>query len=162
MNELEDLHGGSVVTYDYVRFFVPGDAKTSGSKRAFINPKTGKPIITAANPAQKKWADAVKWKAMQVFERRIPFTGPLYLELVFVRARPKGHFGTGKNEGILKEWAKDLLPEPKPDSLKLARNVEDALTKIIYIDDSQICKHEIEKVYGLKPGVDITVRKLKP
>lgn len=150
------------VTGEYVRFFVPGDAKTSGSKRAFINPKTGKPIITAANPKQKKWFDAVKWKAMQEFAQRIPFDGPLCLDMVFVRARPKGHFGTGKNEGVLKPWAKDLMPTTKPDTLKLGRCVEDSLSKIIYIDDSQVVEHHIRKIYGVKPGVDVFVRKLKP
>ena len=154
MSIIEDL--------EYVKFFVPGDAKTSGSKRAFINPKTNRPIVTAANPAQKKWQDAVKWKAMQIFERRIPFEGPLCLDMVFVRARPKGHYGTGKNEGAMKEWAKDLFPTTKPDLLKLGRAVEDAMSKIIYIDDSQIVEEHIKKIYGVKPGVDIIVRKLKP
>lgn len=163
MNEVrDDLRGGSVVTGEYVRFFVPGDAKTSGSKRAFINPKTGRPIVTAANPLQKGWQDAVKWRAMEVFAWRNPLEGPLCLDMVFVRARPKGHFGTGRNEGVLKEWAKDLFPTTKPDALKLGRAVEDALTKIIYIDDSQNVEVHAKKIYGPKPGVDIIVRKLKP
>jgi len=151
-----------LVTGDYVRFFVPGDAQTSGSKRAFVNPKTGRAMIVPASKKQRPWQDAVKWAAMQAFIRQNPFEGPLCLDLVFVRSRPKGHYGTGKNEGVLKDWAKELFPTTKPDLLKLGRAVEDAMSKIIYIDDSQIVEESIKKIYGPKPGVDILVRKLKP
>ncbi len=157
MNDNTDL-----LTGEYVRFFVAGAAQTSGSKKAFYNKKLGRSMIVPDSKKQKPWQDAVKWRAMQVFERQNPFEGPLALDMVFVRARPKGHYGTGKNEGILKEWAKDLLPTTKPDALKLGRAVEDALTKIIYIDDSQNVDVHAKKIYGPKPGVDIIVRKLKP
>lgn len=146
---------------DHIRFFVPGHAKSSGSKRAFQNPNTGKMIVTAANPKQKQWQEAVKWMAMQIWERRIPWDGPIALELVFMRPRPKAHFGTGAKANILKDFAATAQPTTKPDSLKLARAVEDALSGIIYIDDSQIVRHEISKVYGVKPGVDIVVRRFK-
>ena len=157
MNDNTDL-----LTGDYVRFFVPGAAQTSGSKKAFYNKKLGRSMIVPASKKQKPWSDAVKWKAMQIFQRRNPFEGPLCLDMIFVRARPKGHYGTGRNEGVLKAWAEDLLPTTKPDTLKLGRCVEDALSKIIYIDDSQVVEHHIRKIYGPKPGVDVCVRKLKP
>ena len=147
---------------EYVHFFVPGDAQTSGSKRAFVNKKTGRAMIVPASKKQKPWQDAVRWAAMEAFARRNPFEGPIGLDMVFVRARPKGHYGTGRNEGVLKDWAEDRYPTTKPDLLKLGRAVEDAMTKIIYIDDSQIVEESIKKVYGVKPGVDIIVRKLKP
>jgi crossover junction endodeoxyribonuclease RusA len=146
---------------DHIQFFVAGHAKSSGSKRAFVNPKTGKMIVTAANPKQKQWQEAVKWMAMQIWERRIPWDGPIALELAFIRPRPKAHFGTGNKGATLKDFAATAQPTTKPDSLKLARAVEDALSGIIYIDDSQIVRHEISKVFGDKPGVAIIVRKFK-
>lgn len=143
-----------------IEFFVAGFAKTSGSKRAFKNPKTEKIIVTADNPKQKKWQDAVKWQAMQAWQRRVPWTGPLCLTMTFVRHRPKGHFGSGRNEGVLKDSARATLPETRPDELKLGRAVEDAMSGIIYLDDAQICEHHIRKVYGNKPGVHILLSKI--
>jgi len=143
-----------------LHFFVPGNARTSGSKTAFINSKTGKPIITSANPKQKDWQQGVKWAAMQEFNRQIPWDGPVMLTMMFVRVRPKGHFGTGRNSGVLKEWAKELQPTGKPDSLKLGRAVEDAMSGIVFVDDAQIVEHHIRKIYGDKPGVDVRVTKL--
>jgi len=151
----------ATVTADYIRFFVPGLAKTSGSKRAFKNPKTDKIIVTAANPKQKAWQQAVKWVAMQLCNRMILWDDPLCLTLTFIRLRPKGHYGTGRNEGVMKDWARSLLPTSKPDGLKLGRCVEDALSGIIYCDDSQIVEHHIRKIYGDKPGVEVMVSKIK-
>lgn len=141
-----------------LHFFVPGIAKTSGSKRAFVNPKTGKPIVTADNPKQKGWQDGVKWAAMQTFNRQVPWAGPICLTMTFVRLRPKGHFGSGRNEGVLKDWARELTPTRKPDCLKLGRAVEDAMTGIIYKDDSQVIEIHVRKMYGDKPGVDVIVK----
>lgn len=150
-----------IITADCIKFFVPGLAKTSGSKRAFKNPKTDKIIVTAANPKQKKWQDACKWMAMQLCGRMIPWDGPLILSMVFIRQRPRNHFGTGRNEGVMKDWAGSLMPTSKPDSLKLGRAVEDALKGIIYNDDSQICRHVIDKKFGANPGVEVTIAKYK-
>jgi Holliday junction resolvase RusA-like endonuclease len=143
-----------------LHFFVAGLAKTSGSKRAFVNPKTGKPIVTSANPKQKDWQQGVKWAAMQAFERNVPWEGPVMLTMVFVRLRPKGHYGTGRNASLLKDWAVDLQPTGKPDSLKLGRAVEDAMSGIVFGDDAQIVEHHIRKVFGDKPGVDIRLVRL--
>ena len=143
-----------------LHFFVAGKAKTSGSKRAFFNPKTGKALVVAASAKQKPWQDGVKWAAMEAFARQIPWEGPIVLLLVFVRARPKGHYGSGKNKDILKDWAIDLRPTGKPDVLKLGRAVEDAMNGIVYQDDSQIVEEHLSKVYGDKPGVDVHALKL--
>jgi len=139
---------------------VPGEAQSSGSKRGFYNKKLGRVLMVPASKKQKPWQDMVKFVAMNEFAKRIPFDGPLDMSLVFVRMRPKGHYGTGRNEGVLKDWAKDLKPTGKPDSLKLGRAVEDALKGIIYGDDAQIVHHDITKLYGPKPGVDVCVRQL--
>jgi Holliday junction resolvase RusA-like endonuclease len=143
-----------------LHFFVSGIAKTSGSKTAFINKKTGKPIITSANKGQKSWQQAVKWEAMRIFERQIPWDGPIFLSMTFVRFRPKGHYGTGRNANAVKESKKDAKPTSKPDLLKLGRAVEDAMSGIVYLDDSQIVQETLEKRYGDKPGVDIIIEKI--
>lgn len=145
-------------------FFVPGEAKTAGSKKAFMNPKTHKIIVTHDNPKTKTWMDSVKWFAMKNFGRPCLLLGPIELIFVFYRDRPQGHFGSGKNAGVLKSSFVNAMPVSKPDSLKLGRAVEDALTGIIYKDDSQVCHHDIRKVYcsgNEKPGVKIIIREIE-
>ena len=144
-----------------INFFVPGMAKTSGSKRSFYNKKTGKTIITADNPKQKDWQAAVSLFAKQEIGEQAPWPGPLAATMIFVRARPKGHFGTGRNEGVLKSWAVKKHPTGKPDVLKLGRAVEDAMNGIVFIDDSQIVIEQLEKRYGDMPGVFISIKKVK-
>ncbi len=145
---------------DTINFFVPGIARTSGSKRSFINPNTGKPIITAANPKQKDWQASVGLFAKNKFGEEVPWDGPLIATMEFIRLRPKGHYGTGRNDGVLKDWAISKRPTGKPDVLKLGRAVEDAMNGVIYIDDSQIVEEHLSKVYGDTPGVDITITKI--
>ena len=156
---------------------MPGKPATSGSKKVFPK-RDGKGFIVAPdNERQKNWQAAIREAAsekVKVLTRYVgippdnwityPLICTIKLKCVFIIARPKGHFGTGKNANKLKSSAPDY-PAVKPDSLKLARAVEDALNGIIYRDDSQICKHEIEKVYAdqLNPviGVRIFISRLQ-
>jgi len=80
--------------------------------------------------------------------------------MVFVLNRPKAHYGTGKNARMLKPSA-PTEPTVKPDLIKMARAVEDAMSGIVYKDDSQVCKYRnLEKRYALDgevEGVYVTV-----
>jgi Holliday junction resolvase RusA-like endonuclease len=57
--------------------------------------------------------------------------------MLFVLERPKTDWGTGRNAGRLKPRA-PAWPLKRPDSTKLVRAVEDALTGILWSDDSVI------------------------
>ncbi len=135
--------------------FVPGIARTSGSHVAF------KGRITHAGKYTKAWMDKIGWFALQQYgERRILHTGMVHLEMHFYLPRPQGHFGTGSNEGLLKPSAPKEHTK-KPDVTKLARAAEDALTNIVYKDDSQVTLVNAAKYYAdgwQKPGVKIIVR----
>ena len=73
--------------------------------------------------------------------------GPLRLTLTFFRTRPLGHYGTGRNAAQLKDRAPDK-PTVRPDTVKLTRAVEDALTGVVWRDDSQVTTHLLKKRYG--------------
>jgi len=137
-------------------FFVPGIPKTAGSKRAFVNPKTGKPIITDDCKKGADWKADIKSFALKTGVVK-QMDGPLLLVLEFFMPRPKYHYGTGKNSGIIKPSMINARPDKKPDLLKMARAVEDALTGIVWKDDAQICDERITKRYGVIPGVKIKV-----
>lgn len=130
-------------------FTVYGDAVPQGSK---VRTQWG---VREANSKLRPWRDCVAAEAGKVASGEL-LTGPILLELTFVRPRPKSHYGTGKNEGKLKDSAPQY-PTTKPDSLKLGRAVEDALTGILWRDDSQVCWHVIEKTYGTPARCEVQV-----
>lgn len=135
-------------------FFVPGIAKTAGSKRAFYNKKLGRAMIVDACD-NKDWKTAVGWYARSVWTGP-PTEQPVSLTVRFVMRRPKDHYGTGKNAGTLKPGAPEWHTS-KPDSTKLLRCLEDALTGIIWKDDAQICQQFVSKTYGDTPGAMVTI-----
>lgn len=129
-----------------ISFFVPGLPKPGGSKKVFINRKTGKPIVTdAGGKANKDWRATVALAASQVFKS--PIKGPVKLHIIFWLPRPKGHYGSGKSAGKLKLGV-PFWHDKRPDGLKLRRTIEDALTGIAWMDDSQIVIGTEEKRYA--------------
>lgn len=137
-----------------ITFTVDGDPKPAGSKNGYVNPKTGGVIITdASGKPGKEWRKLVKKAAEEATDA--PLTGPLLVTMVFYRERPKSHYGTGKNLHVRKGSA-PILPTTRPDVLKLARAVEDAMTGVVYEDDAQVCDERLLKVYGT-PGVRVSV-----
>lgn len=142
-----------------IRFFVNGTPKPAGSKRVFLNKKTGKPIVTDDSGAQgKDWRHDVKCAARDAC-KGAPLEGPLKLTLVFRVTRPQSHFG---KKGLKPNAPK--YPTSKPDCLKLARGVEDSMSAVVYRDDAQIAVESICKVYcdeaNPHPGVLVIVQAL--
>jgi Holliday junction resolvase RusA-like endonuclease len=88
-------------------------------------------------------------------------TGPVFVKLDFFLSRPKGHFGTGRNENTLKPSA-PVWPKTKPDLDKLVRACLDAMTGMVYADDSQVAALAVTKNYadGRQPGVHIEVEEM--
>lgn len=132
-----------------LEFTVLGAAKTAGSKRAFINPNTGKAIVTDDNPRSKPWMAEVRAAGHQAWMAAMPpgaslLNDALAVDLTFYRQRPRQHFGQGRNSGSLLSSA-PAYPAKKPDLLKLARAIEDALTGTIWIDDARIVSETLRK-----------------
>ncbi len=140
-----------------IKFTVVGEALPAGSKNSFpVLDKKGNPIRTKSgriltrvkhsNPNTPEWMRRVAEKSREVYTGPL-LEGPLRLTLVFVRVRPKGHYGTGRNADKLKPSAPEF-PTTRPDTLKLGRAVEDALTGILWKDDSQVVRHYLAKDWG--------------
>ena len=134
-----------------VSFEVHGIPKPGGSKRGFFNKYTKRvQIVDACKNGD--WKADVKRAAMEAY------AGPLLDELIdvdmtFFLLRPKGHFNS---KGQVKPNAPEA-PGTKPDVLKLARSTEDALTGIVWIDDSRTVTLTLRKRYGPKPGAIIRI-----
>lgn len=141
-----------------LRFTVYGEAKSAGSKSAFYNKKTGKTIVTETVKGSKAWQQEVKSVAFEAHVGPL-LDGPLAVVFTFYRVRPRSHYGTGRNSGTLKPSA-PAYPATRPDLLKTARGVEDAMSGIVWTDDARIVEEVLHKRWGEPARVEIEVRQL--
>lgn len=139
-------------------FFVPGRAAPGGSKKAFHHAKTGRIVVMDDAKGNRDWKARVASFASRLFVGP-PLDVPLEAWAHFTLLRPKGHFGTGRNAAIVRASA-PTHPTTKPDATKIWRAVEDALTGIVWRDDSQVVIQHVTKAYGPVPGVRVIVRSL--
>lgn len=86
-----------------------------------------------------------------------PLNEPLCVDIDFYFARPKGHYGTGKNKGKLKSSA-PTRHTTKPDTDNLRKFTCDALNKVFWRDDSVICEGCSKKLYDSMPRTEIIIR----
>jgi len=139
-------------------FFVPGTPRPGGSKTAFYNKKTGRAmIVDAGGKPTKNWRDSVATAALEAGIEKLD--GPVRLNLSFFFERPKSHYRSGKYSNELKTDAPKFKTS-KPDTTKLIRSTEDALTGIAWHDDSQVIRQFAEKLYCDKdatPGCKVFI-----
>lgn len=145
---------------DRIEFTVFAMPAPGGSKRGFVNPKTGRVIITEDCKRSKPWREHVTWAAKNAGAQKLE--GPLMLKIEFAFPRPKAHKGTGKNADKIKPQYSSIYVITKPDLTKLVRSTEDALKNICWHDDSQVAVQVLRKIYTLgDPYAKITVSRLK-
>jgi len=134
-----------------VSFRAYGLPRPGGSKRAFVNPRTGRVVVTDDCKQNRTWREAVKAAYLAVCAGGgEPLAGPLRLELTFLLPRPKGHWGTGRDAEKLRPSA-PRWPAVRPDLTKLIRSTEDALSGLAWRDDAQIVEQIARKVYCVGP-----------
>lgn len=142
-------------------FTVHGDPAPQGSKRAFYNKKTQRVnVVEDQHSRVRSWRGAVAEAVREnVDEFPEPFEGAVEVKLRFMLRRPKGHFGTGRNKGMVKASAPEF-PAVQPDVDKLARSTLDGLVEAgLLSDDKLIVSLRAEKRYtGVHPHCDVTVR----
>ena len=137
-------------------FFVAGVPVPKGSAKAFLHKKTSKIVTMQTNAdKQKPWASAIGYAAQQ---RGFEVTDkPVLIIVDFIMPRPKSHYRTGKNSGLLRDTA-PVKHTSTPDLDKLIRCVKDALTGIVWKDDSQVFHVGASKMYGDQPGASIRIK----
>ena len=128
--------------------FVAGRPAPQGSKR-----HVGRGILIESSKACGPWRTTVGYHAAQVFVGP-PLDGPLAVRIEFVMPRPAG-------------TPKRRTPPAvkKPDTDKLARAILDALTAVVWRDDSQIVDlHASKRLAELDetPGARIRVAHHSP
>jgi Holliday junction resolvase RusA-like endonuclease len=149
-------------------FTVEGRPQTAGSKVAVPITKAGARIGTRVvesgdRAAKRSWREDVRAAAREAIGQQAgwPLDGPCAVELLFTRRRPQSHYGKRRGASYVKDSAPSL-PTTRPDLLKVARAVEDALSGITWHDDAVIVDEHLRKRWGEREGVTVTIRPLSP
>jgi Holliday junction resolvase RusA-like endonuclease len=145
-----------------LRFTVTGKPQPAGSKTN-MPVRTHYPLtvynvkqllamvrLTDANPKAKPWKKTIAQVALYEMGGNERFAGALGVRI---------EFAVERGVSVTRHW-----PIVKPDALKLARAVEDALTGVVWVDDAQIVKEYLSKRYcepGEQPNVTVTVWQLR-
>jgi len=132
---------------------VSGTPAPQGSKR-----HVGNGVMVESSAKVKPWRQDVKHAAMEVLPQPwSPLLGPVRLVARFYLTRPKGHYGTGRNAGVVKASAPEW-PAVKPDVDKLLRSTMDALGEAgVWRDDSQVVVTDMSKSYAPTAGAYLEV-----
>lgn len=155
--------------------WIPGVPVQQGSKNAIpagrrcgprfvpVTRSDGMPIVSlkdANDEKLKPWRSQVTTFAMDAWGGRAPIDGPVCVHAEFVFPRLKGHYGTGRNERVLKASA-PLYKDTAPDKDKLERALFDGITDSgLWRDDCLVVDGGSRKVYGPKPGVRVRIQVL--
>ena len=138
-----------------IRIRIEGTARQRGSKVA-IPLRNGKIAMKDSAKGSREWMLHVTASAAEQYAGD-PLLGPVRLIVQVYLARPKAHYGTGRNAGRLKASAPQWHSQT-PDLSKLVRGIEDGLSKVVYADDRQIAAIEASKKWSAgQPHVVVDV-----
>jgi len=146
---------------------VTGTPAPQGSKKAFVR-KNGRAGMKESSAGVRPWRNSVIADALTILNHHnigrepgewwTPIVGPVHVQARFYSPRPRSHFGTGRNAGVLKPTA-PLYVTTTPDVDKLVRSTLDGLKEAgIYRDDSLVVRLTVEHRYAnQRPGAFIHV-----
>jgi crossover junction endodeoxyribonuclease RusA len=147
-------------------FRVSGTPIPQGHVRSVT--KGGRTWSFHGSPGLIPWRQAVAFQAdLAMRGQPGPFEGAVEAVLTFHMARPKSHYGTGRNASVLKPTA-PAFPTGRPDVDRLARAVLDAISIApgpVLADDAQVVVLYAAKRYcslDEAPGVTVLVNDLGP
>lgn len=131
-----------------MNLFIPGTPAPKGSTKAYV--VKGRAVTTNANAKTKPWQQQVSVMVAAEVGSKILFPRPAPVILVMEFVMPRT---TSEPKRTTRAHTR------KPDSDKLARSVFDALTGVVYEDDSQVVDHYVRKrtaLIGEQPGLHIS------
>lgn len=108
----------------------------------------------AYDPSSKD-KERIQWQ-IKPYAPKEPLKGPIELSITFFLPIPKSTSSKNRTAMINRV----ILPCKKPDEDNLAYIVTNALKKIVYEDDSQVCAKHVYKLYGVEPKTVIRVREI--
>jgi crossover junction endodeoxyribonuclease RusA len=132
-----------------IEFTVLGTPRSQGSMKSMLHRRTKQIITMASSPKMKPWRQEISWAALRARGPGEPAgrNVAIRLEASFFFAKPKSSKLNEKTSA--------------PDIDKLLRCCLDAMTGIIYEDDSQIVEIHCFKGFG-QPRVEVRVSEPQP
>jgi Holliday junction resolvase RusA-like endonuclease len=128
-----------------ISFSILGTPVPQGSKRGFL--RGGKVVMVEMGKNLMPWRQEIAQIAAAKMGDEEPWVGPVRVNLTFFLQRPKGNHGTGRNANTLKANA-PRFPSGRPDLDKLVRGVLDAMSGIVFRDDSQVHAMDVMKLWA--------------
>lgn len=115
-------------------------------------------LVLDADTKNKAWREKVAENFTLLSGLKQPIEEAVVLQATFYRPRPKSHYT--KTGRLSAEGVRNPEPVTRPDSIKMMRSVEDALSGVAWKDDSYICHHSITKEWcddGVPEGVALRI-----
>lgn len=126
-----------------ITFDVAGPFGTKGSARLVETPKTGRLYMKPSSKFLPAWVSDVRWAAHKARVPKIPKGIGVHLEVTYEFEPPR--------------TCPRRSPCIKPDVDKLARALLDALTGLAYVDDEQVTRLVVMKVYGAADVAHVSI-----
>jgi Holliday junction resolvase RusA-like endonuclease len=137
-----------------IDFMVRGDPVGQGGMTAFVVGGTAR-VAHKNSTNLRAWRNAVATQAQAAMGDQPVMDAPVEVIASFTFSRPKAHYGARGIKPSAPSWK-----ATKPDADKAIRSVLDALTGVVWRDDSLVVRMLVEKRYGDTPGVRVSVRVL--
>lgn len=140
----------------HVEFTVPGEPKGKGRHRTRIaTSHAGKQFVATYTPKETaSYENLVRLMASEAMAGRPPIQeGGVSLVLSVALSVPRSWSGKKQARALLGE----IMPTGKPDLDNIEKAVLDGMNKVVFRDDSQVCRVTKSKRYGATPGVHVSV-----
>lgn len=130
-----------------ITFTVPGEPQGKGRAK-FGQGRTYTPGKTVA------YEGLIALAAERAMDGRPPLDGPVKLSFTAVCTIPAS--ASKKRQAAMLDGS--ILPTKTPDMDNILKALGDGLNKVAFRDDCQIVRFgEVEKIFGLVPGLTVTV-----
>jgi Holliday junction resolvase RusA-like endonuclease len=138
-----------------IEFFVPQEPQGKASPRAVQ--VAGRARVIKAPKTRAYEAQAALFAA-QAMSGRPPLENAVRLDLVAVMGIPASWSGRKRAAAL----AGSVRPTRRPDLSNCMKACEDAMNGIVFRDDALVVQATLGKVYGVVPGVHVTVKEWVP
>lgn len=138
-----------------IEITIPGDPQAQGRPRFA---RRGGFVQTYDPPESKKYKELVKLHAAKQKPEEL-LDEALFVEIVIFKKPPQSISKVKKNRVELDN--ESLRPLTKPDVDNYAKGIKDALTGVIWTDDSKVVELIVSKFYSLNPRAEVRVKTLE-
>ncbi len=127
-----------------------------GKERPRMYYKNGR-TYTYTPEKTRAYENNIRTSYLKTIRHKFPKGVPLEVNIIAFYPVPKR-----VNQTVKKAMLNgDILPTIRPDGDNIIKIILDALNKVAFYDDSQICKINFTKRYGLIPKVVIKLNKVQ-